>query len=511
MSYSLDPFKSHFVLISSAAESSFSKSLQEAHLLYVKNPSIEAHIVADQDAFAKQNKLIRLADKAWKQSRQPSLPCIEQAKTDCLPESIILADGRPRMPAFMVFVCVYIRGQLGGIKSKSTQCFLEESTTFKNMCYNLGVKKPGASTIIDNLNIVSAETLNVIHKAQILNALDESLDTFDEVAFDSTSVKGNVSWPTESNLLYLLVKRIYHMGSQLNKFNIIPMHERNFPKIIKDLNKISTKIALESGKPKCILKRKSDYNSMLGKSRSAKGKFDKEMVKIEAAITETEIKKIDILPSHKKRLLGVVAVIKGDIINLQKVIDSSTRRVMKGEKVATEDKVLSLSDADAAMIIKGGRDTVLGYKPQIGRSKNGFVSVLIVPEGNAADTGQLNAIIEKHVENTNVTPTIINVDDGYANKKVREEWMKKGVEVFSISGAKGKRSISDEEWESEAYIHARNDRSAVESIMYCLKFGYNLGRLMRRGLENVRNEMMEKILAYNFDRTVLLKQRQLSA
>jgi len=103
------------------------------------------------------------------------------------------------------------------------------------------------------------------------------------------------------------------------------------------------------------------------------------------------------------------------------------------------------------------------------------------------------------------------VDDGYSNKKVRDKWIKNGVEIFSISGAKGKRIIADEDWDSDAYRQARNDRSAVESIMYCLKFGYNLGRMMRRGLENVRNEMMEKILAYNFDRTVLLKRRKLAA
>jgi len=35
---------------------------------------------------------------------------------------------------------------------------------------NLGIKKPGASTIIDNLNVISAATLNLIHKAQIRNA-----------------------------------------------------------------------------------------------------------------------------------------------------------------------------------------------------------------------------------------------------------------------------------------------------------------------------------------------------
>jgi len=244
---------------------------------------------------------------------------------------------------------------------------------------------------------------------------------------------------------------------------------------------------------------------MLKKSTIAKAKFDKEMVKIEAPIKE-----LDILPTRKKMLLSAIEVMKRDIINLQKVIDSSTQRVIKDEKVAVEDKVLSLSDADAAMIIKGGRDTIVGYKPQIGRSKNGFVSVLVVPEGNAADSGQLDAIILQHIANTNVTPKLVSVDDGYTNKKIRAEWLKKGVETFSISGSKGKKIISDEDWGSEAYSDARNNRSAVESIMFCLKFGYNLGRLMRRGIENVRNEMMEKIMAYNFDRTVLLKQRKLA-
>jgi len=503
---SIDPFKTHFSMISSTVESTFSESLQEAHRLYAKNPVIEASIISNQESHAKAKKATRLADKAWLQRNQIRLSCVEQEDHTCPSEELMLAEGCPRMPAFMVFACIYIRGLFGGIKSKQTQCLLRESTTFRNICDNLNIKLPGASTITDNLNIISKETLHLIHKAQILYAKGESLDTFDEVAFDSTSVEGNVSWPTESNLLYLLVKRIYHMGSQLDQWGIISMQERNFPQIIKELNKISTKIALESGKPNCIKKRKSDYNCMLGKSTSAKGKFEKEMVKIMASVAKT-----DIQPSKKKKLLAMIGMIEADIINLQKVIDSSTRRVMKGEKVKVEDKVLSLSDADAAMIIKGGRDTVVGYKPQIGRSKNGIVSVLIVPEGNASDSGQFDAMIEQHIEMTNVTPKIISVDDGYSNKKVRDKWIKNGVEVFSVSGAKGKRIIADEDWDSDAYRQARNDRSAVESIMYCLKFGYNLGRMMRRGLENVRNEMMEKILAYNFDRTVLLKRRKLAA
>ena len=56
-------------------------------------------------------------------------------------------------------------------------------------------------------------------------------------------------------------------------------------------------------------------------------------------------------------------------------------------KVDIKDKIVSLSDEDASMIVKGQRDPVVGYKPQIGRSENGFITAIIVPEGNASDSG----------------------------------------------------------------------------------------------------------------------------
>ena len=64
MSNSIDPFRTHFSLFSGTVESPFSESLQEAHRLYVKNPVIEASIIADQDAHAKGKKAMRLTDKA---------------------------------------------------------------------------------------------------------------------------------------------------------------------------------------------------------------------------------------------------------------------------------------------------------------------------------------------------------------------------------------------------------------------------------------------------------------
>jgi len=43
--------------------------------------------------------------------------------------------------------------------------------------------------------------------------------------------------------------------------------------------------------------------------------------------------------------------------------------------------------------------------------------------------------------------------------------------------------------------------------MFTLKHNHRFGQLGRRGLDAVRNELMLKVLAYNFDRTILIRNR----
>ncbi len=98
------------------------------------------------------------------------------------------------------------------------------------------------------------------------------------------------------------------------------------------------------------------------------------------------------------------------MISIQKIGNEPTKSV---------DKALSMSDGDASFIKKGDRDTKIGYKPQLGRSKNWFVSTLVVPKGNAADSSELDGTIEDHINQTKVVPDEISTDDGYANAKIR--------------------------------------------------------------------------------------------
>ncbi len=90
---------------------------------------------------------------------------------------------------------------------------------------------------------------------------------------------------------------------------------------------------------------------------------------------------------------------------------------------------MSNSDQSASMIQKGQRVAVVGYKPQIGRSRKGFITAIEVPSYNAADSVRLVPMVDQHIQRTGVIPEIVCTNDGYASLKGKTEVEEKGVVI----------------------------------------------------------------------------------
>jgi hypothetical protein len=72
----------------------------------------------------------------------------------------------------------------------------------------------------------------------------------------------------------------------------------------------------------------------------------------------------------------------------------------------------------------------------------------------------------------------------------------------------GKKLTIPRDWDSEEYRDARRNRSAVESLMFTIKDGFEVGELGRRGVAVVQDELFEKVLAYNCCHIILMKKRR---
>jgi len=487
-----------------APDTNMKQVLDQALDLAARNPEILTRIAADQDALGIAKKQLRLADQRWTRAQMLTLPGlpVEEAIPSPL-DDVSLLEGRPRMPAEEVYVFSVLRGYLGSISDQDARDRLLDSVTLHLYLRSRNRFFPGWTTILENVNALSPTTRDFILEAQLAMIWDDGLDDFSESILDSTAVEANTAWPTDAGILLALLERAFHRSQHLEAFGLANLRKWWMPQWLKKLHRLHFRINNIAGKPTSKGKLKKYYRQFL---RTVAKMLE---YLIAECIGRDPLQEATPRPPSQLRLLERMwDQLVQDISEVGAVYQYTEERVFEDKQRPADAKKLSVSDESAAFIQKGQRNSVIGYKPQLARSGEGFVTTLSVPQGNAADAPQLVPRIEDVRQHTGVWPEQVSVDDGYASEKGRQQLLKRGVKEVSISGAKGKQLIPEEDWNSTGYQLLRKGRSAVESLIFVLKFRFAFGRLRRRGLEEVRAELWEKVIAYNFARMVFIRNAQ---
>jgi IS5 family transposase len=488
-------------------DSELKQVLGEALDLTRRQPAILARIAADQDAVGLAKKQQRQADARWQAAQTAWLPGLPEVPDGAAePRPLRLELGRPRMPAEVVFVLFVLQGYLGSVTDRAARDLLAESRTLQQYLAARGQPFPGWTTILENVNAISLETRDFILDAQLAMIREDGLDDFAVAVVDSTAVQANSAWPTDGGILLGLLERAFRASQKLARFGLPNLPRHWVPRGLRRLRRHLLQINLAGGKRDAERQRQKHYRRLLAEARQIINYLQGEYVAREP-LAETRA-----LPPSQQQLLGRLWEQLGqDLVEAVMVHEYCEERLFAGGHRPAREKKLSLADPQAAYIEKGNWQAVIGYRPQVARSANGFVSALTTPEGNAADAPQLLPLVQQAQRRSGVQPCEVIADDGYADATVRQQLLAGGVERVTFTGAKGQRMVSALEWHSPLYQRWRGARSAVESLIFVLKHVFAFGRLRRRGLEAVRAELLEKVIAHNFYRLVLLRARRAAA
>ena len=484
-------------------DSQLNDFLNEIHQIVRMEPSIVEHIDEDLDLHAKKKRLLRLADERFLAGQTPDLPKLELQLRELKIDDIELETGRPRTEAYIVYLFLMLRGWCGGCKDQHARLLLEESMTLKLWLEDLGLELPPASTLSDNLNAVSNSTRSLIHEVQLRYILGEGLDDFQKSFIDSTAVEANTERPTDSTIVVRLIARVCTLGGNLHRLDLPDMNQIGLLEQQDELRRMSHQIDFLNGKARGEAKRKKLYFQLLRRV----GRLRKRLLRDLESVRRNLERRTDLPPRRRLKAEEALCLIAEDLAALAQAVNVCQRRIMEQEKVPVAEKIISLSDPDASFIVKGGWNTVVGYRPQLARSGQGFVTALVLPRGNAADSPHLVTMVKEQITNTGVIPSTASADDGYSTQQGRDEVLGLGLKVVSISGAKGKKIIQAQQWNSQPYRQARTERSAMESLVFTLKDGFEFGEMMRRTYENVLAEMLEKVLAYNISQIIRVRKK----
>ncbi len=490
-----------FNMVQALPDSKLADFVEELFHLWNKYPQIKASIVLELNIYAKEKKMVRLKDKQYELNKMESLPGFNNS--NLVPDSVhslTLEVGAPRIPDVLVFLFMQLRGYWGSVSDAQSADNMAESITLNTILQNIGTQLPGRSTIIENINAVSNDTRELFFECQLADVLDMGLDDFKQMMIDSTSVEANNQWPTDAGVIVRLLERVVRQFTALEKFNVDAVPNFYLPVWLKKSHQNHFKINNTSGFKGAVDIRKKCYKELYSDATKAVNYLVRQFEP-----RKVHVDNLDISPSQKAMAQAVTTSIERDLADIAYVIEYSKERILEDKSRPSAEKILSLSDESAAFIIKGARNHVIGYKPQLARSATGFVTALLVESGNPSDSQLLLSTVEKHIENTNIIPSLVNVDDGYSSQVGYDDVKALKVEVVSLSGAKGKKILGEELWLQDEYIDARRNRSAVESLMFTLKYVYEFGRMRRRGIEPVRAEMLEKVTAYNVMKAAKMK------
>ena len=484
-------------------DSQLNDFLNEIHQIACLEPSIVERIDEDLDLHAKKKKLLRLADAQFLAGQTLDLPNLGVPLRELKVDEIELEVGRPRTDAYIVYLFLMLRGWAGGCKDQHARLLLEESITLKLWLEDLGLELPPASTLSENLNAVSNQTRRLIHQAQLRYIVRQSLDNFQKCFIDSTAVEANTERPTDSTILVRLISRICTAGANLHRLDLPDMNPVGLLPQQQELRRYCQQIDFLQGKGRAEAKRRKLYFQLLRRVR----RMRKRLLRDLDLVRQNLENRTDLAPSRRLMSQEVLGLIAEDLRALEQAAVVCERRVMDQEKVPVAEKIISLSDSDASFIVKGGWNTVVGYRPQLARSGRGFVTGLFLPRGNTSDSLHLVTMVKEQITNTGVIPSIASADDGYSTQQGREEVLGLGLQVVSIGGAKGKKITGAQQWNSQPYRQARAERAAIESLLFTLKEGFEFGELVRRTYENVLAEMLEKVLAYNISQIIRLRKK----
>lgn len=481
--------------------------LEEAFETYVKYPEIQKCIQADLLKYAREKKYFRLLDKEYESDDHPCLFELERAELN--PENLSLKTGRRAMTAEALYAFVILQGAISSAENEMVYESISRHCEVREIILRINNGNfPCSRSITENIAKLSTQFYELVHQAQLADVFEERLDDFKFITMDSSFVKANSAWPTDSSLMLNLLSRVNGKGQNLAELSgdvLSSFSAWHMDRWLKEMKKLDFGIILAQGKKGAPKVRKGAYTRIYDIAQKA---FN--FLSVQLADGQKRLQDSIMLPSLKDRLKSLLEDMEVDLLKVLQIIEYSSRRILNEEKIDATEKVYSVIDPDAYMICKGQRDPVIGYRPNFVRSATGFITALHLEKGNPCDTAVYQSSLNQSIKNTGVKPSIVSCDDGYAaEKNYTYATQELKIELASFSGAKGKKITPIEVYQSDEAKAVRNDRSNVESTISVLKGQHGMDKMTRRGCAAVRSEMMSKILAFNFKRMILIRSRRL--
>ena len=170
---------------------------------------------------------------------------------------------------------------------------------------------------------------------------------------------------------------------------------------------------------------------------------------------------------------------------VERVVEQTERRVLKGESVKAAEKLVSIFEEHTSIIRRGkaGKETEYGHKVWLEETEGAIISGYRVLEGNPADRDELLPALKRHEESFGQASAARGGRRGVYSPENERECQERGVERVCLPKP-GKKSEKRREYERQGWFRrGMRFRAGIEGRISVSKRRGYLGRCRDKGEE----------------------------
>jgi IS5 family transposase len=343
--------------------------------------------------------------------------------------------------------------QMNGFSYEELHFHLLDSASYRTFCrFGALEEVPAKSTLAENVKKVRAETLEAVNRVLLKRATREKVESGRTVRIDSTVTETNIHEPSDSSLLWDCVRVLTRLLEQAQAAGFTAW---------RDHTKRAKRRMLGVQRAKNKEKRKPLYRDLLKVSRKVLGYS----VAARNALAD----------AGEERMRRLAYELNRYRLLLERVIDQTERRVLKGEAVSAGEKVVSIVEPHTDIIVKDGRETLYGHKIYLTGGTSGLLLDCLITEGNPADATLSTTMLQRQQEIYGRPPRQAALDGGFASKDNLREAKDLGVQDVCFSKKRGLQ-VPEMVKSTWVYRKLRDFRAGIEGVISFLKRAFGLDR-----------------------------------
>lgn len=373
--------------------------------------------------------------------------------------------------------------QREGLDYREASIRIAESETLQNFCRLIKKRSIDFTLLNKAYGAIRPETWETINHVLALKAVADEVISIEHLRTDTTVTECNIHWPTDSSLLWDSYRVIAREMSRGRRIDPLSCPWRFHVKKIKNMEFFIARYSNSKSKKRL---------------RQVRQRMKELIVRVEEVLEKAEKFVAWTERSTSLELMAVGAVLADYLPVMRQVADVARRRAFDGEKVPNGEKVFSIFEPHAELIMRGrrSRPVEFGHKVLLTQSKEKFITDFVVLEENRGDNELLPIVFDRHEEKYGRRPESIAADKGFCPDADTYEELEEQVDYLGVP--RRTRDFGDammavwQQW-----------RAGIEGTISCLKRAFRLARCCFRGFKNFASAVGSAVFCHNL--TILAK------